>query len=131
MENTPVDALAEQALQIKEGIRTLREELWKIEQEIGNRLIKLNAKVMEGGEYRVRSSVKRTLVFDQEKLAAAFSIAAGEGLGNLFNRAFTVERKVSLRGLDELTKRGGKTKEAIDAAQLEAQEKTNLVFEKL
>lgn len=131
MQDRSTDELAEHALAIKEAMRTLREEYWKIEQEILNRLTVMNAKVLEASEYRVRSSVKRDYKYDQEALSNAFSVASAEGLGNLFNRAFKVERKVSLRGLDELLKRGGKTKEAVEAAQREANERTELVFEKL
>jgi uncharacterized small protein (DUF1192 family) len=125
------DELAAQHEGLKDGIRALREELWKVEAELARRLASRQARTILGKEFKVRTSNKREIVWDQFKLGDARYTAVDNGLEDLFDKSFPLKRECSVRNLNELLKLGGKTAEAIEAAKLEVKERQEFIVERL
>jgi hypothetical protein len=125
------DELAELVVGLKEQANELRTTIWKCEGELRDRLIANNAKRLQGDKYLVKSSIKREIVWDQDKINDASEIARRQSLTDLFNRAFPLTYSPKLRELNELLKFGGETAGAIEAAKLETREKVELAFEML
>jgi hypothetical protein len=111
------DQLAEDLLRCKEEIAGLRGAVAHIEFELQRRLEARNARILQGEQFRVTTNIKRTIAWDQDKLAVAYAVAGAEGHQLMFQRAFPLERKANLTHLNSLLKYGGKTAEAIELAK--------------
>jgi hypothetical protein len=111
------DDLAVDLLARKDAIKVLREEILHIETELQRRLEARNARILQGESYKITTGIKREISWDQLKLADAFAVAAAEGHGEMFARAFPVERKANLTNLNQLLKYGGRTAEAVELAK--------------
>lgn len=117
------DQLAEDLLDRKGNIRRLRDEILHIEMELMRRLEARNARILQGESYKISTGIKRDISWDQRKLADAFAVAAAEGHGEMFAKAFPVERKANLTHLNQLMKYGGRTAEAVNYAKTKETER--------
>jgi len=125
------DELAQLVVDLKEQASTLRQSIWRAEDEIRNRLLERNAKRIQGDRFLIKSSVKRDIKWDYEMIERAGEVAKSEGRDGLFGEAFPRAYGCSIRNLNALLKFGGKTAEAIEAAKTEVNEKVELAFEPL
>jgi hypothetical protein len=123
------DELASTALQLKEQMDGLRTVLWFIEDELRDRLTANNAKHLMGDAFRVKSSLKRNIVFDQAALGRARQEALIAGHRDLFDRAFPLKFDCSVANMNTLLKLGGKTAEAIESAKVSVSEKVYLTYD--
>ncbi len=123
--------LSEQLVAAKEHAATLRQEVWYVEDEIRDRLLQRNATVILAGKWKVKSSVKREVKWDQSALAAAACVSLVQGVGEEFHRSFPLEYGCSVRNLNALLKLGGATAQAIEAARGEVTEKVTITVEAL
>jgi hypothetical protein len=72
------DDLATTILSLKEQIDSIKTVLYYCEDELRDRLTANNAKHLLGEAYRIKSSVKRDITWDQSALRRAMSIAKEE-----------------------------------------------------
>ena len=125
------DELAQLVVDLKEQASTLRQSIWRAEDEIRNRLLERNAKRIQGDRYLIKSSVKREIRWDDARIARACDAARDEGHHELFIKAFPLVYAPRLREVNELLKYGGATATLIDEAKSEVNEKVELAFETL
>lgn len=127
------DDLADLALAMKESISTARDTLYRCEDELRRRLTDNNAKRLQGTRFLVKSTLRREIKWDQDRLLSAALVAASAGrmVAGLFDEAFPLKRECRVAKLNELLKFGGKTAEAIEAAKAEVKETTLLEYEAL
>jgi hypothetical protein len=125
------DDLATTILSLKEQIDSIKTVLYYCEDELRDRLTANNAKHLLGEAYRIKSSVKRDITWDQSALRRAMSIAKEENRDLQFLAAFPTKFEPSIIKLNALLKLGGKTAEAIEAARLETKEKVYLSYDRL
>lgn len=125
------DELADCALAMKESIATARDTLARCENELKHRLEANGAKRLQGKRFLVKSTLRREIKWDQEKLEDVLCAAIREDHSDLFNEAFPLTYGCSIRKLNELLKYGGATAEAIEAAKAEVKETLTLEYEPL
>jgi hypothetical protein len=117
------DDLAVDLTDYKDAIRNIREKILHIEMELSRRLEARNARILQGESYRITTGIKRDISWDQLKLADAQAVAEAEGHGEMFARAFPLERKANLTHLNQLLKYGGRTAEAVMHARVKETER--------
>lgn len=117
------DGLAVWLMDTRDSIRVLREQAAHIEAELLRRLEARNARILQGESFKISTGIKREIAWDQRKLADAFAVASAEGHGEMFAKAFPVERKANLTHLNQLLKYGGRTAEAVALAKTKETER--------
>lgn len=125
------DDLVATILELKEQINSIKLPLDYCEAELRDRLVRNNAKHLMGEAYRVKTVLKRDIVWDQDALRLALEVAEGEGRCPSFHKAFPQKFDCSVVNLNALLKLGGKTVEAIEAAKVETKEKVYLSYDRL
>lgn len=116
------DELAGHLTSIREDVAGLRGVASQLEQEIARRMSERNAKHILGSEYKIRTNTKRDIRWDQDRLREAEKLSVDTNLFGEFCQAFPIERRCSVRNLNELMKLGGPLADAINAAKLEEKE---------